>query len=64
MELKAVCNPTSMREAVRPKLVLWENPVGWGGEGGSGCWEHVHPWLIRVYVSQKPPKFCKVISPN
>ena len=23
---------------------------------------HVHPWVIRVKVWQKPPQYCKVIS--
>ena len=23
---------------------------------------HVHPWVIRVDVWQKPPQYCKVIS--
>ena len=48
------------------KLVLWDNPEGWDGEGGkrgiqdSGT--HVHPWLIHVDVWQKPVQYCKVIS--
>ena len=25
----------SMHEAGHPKLVLWDNPEGWGGEGGA-----------------------------
>ena len=37
----------SMHEAVYPKLVLWDNPEGWGGEGGGiGVQDggtHVHP---------------------
>ena len=47
------------------KLVLWDNPEGWDGEGGgggSGWGTHVHPWLIHVDVCQKPPQYCKVIS--
>ena len=24
-----------MHEAGHPKLVLWDNPEGWGGEGGG-----------------------------
>ena len=40
---------------------LWG--MGWGGrwEEGSGCGTHVHPWLIHVYVWQKPLQYCKVI---
>ena len=40
----------------------WDDPLGWDGEGGSGQWTHVHPWLIHVNVWQKPPQYCKVIS--
>ena len=33
----------SMHEAGYPKLVLWDNPEGWGegggGRGGSGWWD-------------------------
>ena len=32
----------SMHEAGYPKLVHWDNPEGWGGEGvdgGWGCWD-------------------------
>ena len=38
--------------------------MGWGGkwDGGSGWGTHVHPWLIRVNVWQKPLQYCKVIS--
>ena len=55
----------SMHEAGHPKLVLWDNPEGWGGEEegqGSGQGTHVHPWLIHDDVWQKPPQYCKVIS--
>ena len=54
-----------MHEAGHSKLVLWDNPEGWGGEGGhSGVQDggtRVHPWLIHVSVSQKPPQYCEVI---
>ena len=44
----------------------WEDPEGWGGEGGgrggSGWGTHVNPWLIHVNVWQKPLQYCKVIS--
>ena len=43
-------------------LVHWEDPEGWGGEGGSGRGIHVNPWLIHVNVWQKPLQYCKVIS--
>ena len=55
-----------MHEAGHSKLVLWDNPEGWGRggkwEGDSGWGAHVHPWLIHVGVWQKPPQYCKVIS--
>ena len=47
-------------------LVHWEDPEGWGGEGGerggSGWGIHVNPWLIHVNIWQKPLQYCKVIS--
>ena len=57
---------SSMHEAGHPKLVLWDNPEGWDGEGGGrAVWDggtHVHPWLIHVNVWQKIPQYCKAIS--
>ena len=36
------------------RLVHWEDPEGWngegGGRGGSGWGTHVNPWLIHVNV--------------
>ena len=54
-----------MHEAGHSKPVLWDNPEGWGGEGG-GCGfqdggTHVLPWLAHVDVWQKPPQYYKVI---
>ena len=55
-----------VHEVGHPKMVLWHNPKGWGGEGGGkGAQDggtHEHPWLIHVNVWQKPPQHCKVIS--
>ena len=55
-----------MHEVGHSKLVLWDHLEGQGGEeGGRGVWDggtHVHLWLIHVYVWQKPPQYCKVIS--
>ena len=46
-----------MHEAWHLKLVLWDNPKGWGREGGGrgfqDGWIHVHPWVIPVDVWQK-----------
>ena len=55
----------SIHEAGHSKLVLWDNPEVWGGEGWRGVQDggtHVHPWLIHADVWQKPPQYCKVIS--
>ena len=64
--VKQMTSTSSMCEAEHSKLVLWDNPEGWGGEGGgSGVQDggiHVHPWLIHVDVWQKPLQYCKVIS--
>ena len=64
--VKQVTSANLMHEAGHPKLVLWENPDGWGGEGGEkgvpDGGTYVHPWLIHVDVWQKPPQYCKVIS--
>ena len=53
-----------MHKAGHPKLALWDNPEGWGGEGGRSRVQdggtHVHPWLIHVDVWQKPPQYFKV----
>ena len=53
-----------MPGAGHPKLVLWDNPEGWGvrWEGDSGWATHVHSWLIHDNAWQKPPQYCKVIS--
>ena len=55
-----------MCEAGHPTLVLWDNPVGWAGEGsGRGIQDggtHVHPWLIHVNVWQNPLQYYKIIS--
>ena len=38
------------------RLVHWDDPEGWYGEGGggvgSGLGTHVHPWQIHVNVWQ------------
>ena len=39
----------------------WEDPEGWGGEGGggkSGWGTHVNPWPIHVNVWQKSLQYC------
>ena len=53
---------SSMHEAGYSKLVLWDNPEGWGGEGGRRWVQdggtRVHPWLTHVDVWQKPSQYC------
>ena len=55
-----------MPETGYSKLVHWDNPEGWNGEGGGRGLQdggaHVHSWLIHVTVWQNPPKYCQVIS--
>ena len=55
-----------MHEVGHSKLVLWDNPVGWGGEGGRWGVQgtYVHPWLIHIDVQQKPSQYYKVIIPQ
>ena len=55
--VKWITGPGSMHETGCSRLVHWDDPGGWDGEGsgggGSGWETHVHPWLIHVYVWQK-----------
>ena len=59
-------SPSEMHETGHSEPVHWDNPEGWGGEGGGrGVWDggtHLHPWLIHVNLWPKPPQYCKVIS--
>ena len=51
----------AMHEAGHPKLVLWDNPEGWGREGGwrgvQDAGTHVHPRLIHVDKWQNPQQY-------
>ena len=64
--VKQMTSAGSMPEAGHLKLVLWDNPEGWGGEGDrrevQDGGTHVHLWLIHVDVWQKTPRYCKIIS--
>ena len=53
-----------MRQVLGPGALGSPRGIGWRGrwEGGSGWGMYVYPWLIRVYVWQKPLQYCKVIS--
>ena len=44
--------PGSMQEAGHSKLVFWDNPEGWSGEGVQDGGTHVHPWLIHVDLAK------------
>ena len=54
-----------MRDAGHSELVLWDNPEGWGGEGGERGFRmggHVQPrWFMSMY-GKNYHKYCKVIS--
>ena len=39
---------SSMHEAEHPKSGLWDNPEGWGGEGGAGGIQDVGDTCIPV----------------
>ena len=56
---------SSMHEAEHPNPVLWDNPEGWGGEGGGRVFgmggTHIYPWLIHSDIWQKPSQYCKLI---
>ena len=63
--IKQMDSASSMHEAGHPKLVLGDNPEGWGGRVG-GAWlrmggTHVYPWPIHVAIWQKPSQYCKEI---
>ena len=63
--MKQISSPGLMHETGCSRLVHWDDPEGWDGEGhrwGSGWGTHVHPWLIHVNVWQKPLQYCKVIN--
>ena len=53
--VKQMTSASSMNEAGHSKPVLWDNPEGWGGEGGGRVQDEgiiVHLWLIHVDVWQ------------
>ena len=63
--VKQMTSASSMHGAEHSKSVLWDNPEGWGEEGGGKEGQdrgtHVHWWLIHVDEWQNPPQYCKVI---
>ena len=60
--VKQLASPGSMHETGCSGLVHWDDPAGWGGEGGGRGVQDVRPRLIHVNVRQKPLQYCKVIS--
>ena len=47
-------SPRTMREVGHSKLVPWDNPEGWDGEGGGwGLWDgghtYTHGWFMLIY---------------
>ena len=54
-----------MHEAGHSKLLLWDNPEGWGGEGGGGQFRMGNtcaPVTDSFQCMAKPPQYCKLIS--
>ena len=52
-----------MRETGCSRLMHWDDPEGWDGEGGrwgSGLGTHIHPWLIHINVWQKSLRYITV----
>ena len=50
--MKHIASPCSMHDTGCSRLVHWNDPEGWDGEGGLGWETHVHPWQIHVNVWQ------------
>ena len=56
---------SSMHEAGHSKLVLWDKPEGWGGEGGGrGIQDEGTPVPATdsCQCMAEPLQYCKVIS--
>ena len=52
--VKEMTSASLMFEAGHSKLVLWDNPEGWGGEGGvrgvhDGGHMYTHGWFMSMY---------------
>ena len=53
--VKQIASPGLMHDTGCSGLVHWDDPEGWGGEGGGRGvqdGEHVHLWKIHVNVWQ------------
>ena len=42
-------SPSSMHETGHSKLVHWDNPEGWDGEGQDGEHMYTHGWFMSMY---------------
>ena len=67
--IKQVTSESLISEAASSKLVVWDTPQDWSGEGGGwevqdGRRKNVYPWLIYADVWQKPPQYCKIFIPQ
>ena len=47
-------SPSSMHEAGHSKLVHWDNPEGWGGEGGGEGFSTCTPMANSCQCMAKP----------
>ena len=50
--VKQISSPGSMHESGCSRLVHWDDPEGWDGEGGGvqdGEHMYTHGWLMSVY---------------
>ena len=54
LSVNQMASASSMQEAGHSQLVLWDNPEGWGGEGGGrgaqDGWDTcTHGWFMSMY---------------
>ena len=49
---KRIASPGSMQDTGSLRLLHWDDPEGWYGEGGLGWGTHVHLWQMNVDVWQ------------
>ena len=55
-------SPSLMHETGHSKLVHWDNPEGWDGEGSGRGFGMGDTGTPVADSWQKPPQYCKVIS--
>ena len=59
---KWIASPGLMQDTGSLRLVHWDNPEGWYGEGGGRGvqdWEHVYPMGDSCWFVAKPIQYCK-----